>query len=496
MKKIAVVLVSCFGYIFVAPVCAAKVSENSLRTHIKILASDEYEGREPGTEGEKKTINYIANAWKSAGLVPAGPDGSWYQPVPLAQYGQSIAKMVFSSEGRTLKFNADEVILTGRDSIYQKKAIPVVFGGYGFRADGTVISNVSGKIILLLADRAASAANPARSTNAAKDALILAGAEGVIMVAGGEPGNWAATRRQFLSGPVTIESDLTRAPVEGAISSEFAVGMVTAAFRDWDKLRGEAKAANFDTVPLGINAAFDITTPIKRFDSQNVIGKIPGKNPGSGSVLFMAHWDHLGICRPESKEDRICNGAVDNASGIAVVTEVARALSKARYDRDIYFLATTAEEKGLLGAKHFAAHPVVPLDQIVVALNIDTIAVAATGAKVVIIGRGNTKLDSDVDSVTRKMKRKVETSLDSNSFVRRQDGWALSEKGVPALMVGGAFADLSLLEKFLASDYHGPKDELTAATVLSGAAEDADLHIALGKYFANIKSFRGNKAGS
>jgi hypothetical protein len=496
MRKIAVMLAAFTLCIFAAPLAAAKVSDASLRAHIKVLSSDEYEGREPGTEGEKKTISYISSAWKTAGLVPADKGGSWFQAVPLVEYGPDEAKVVFSSAGRTLKFNSDEVILIGKESSYQKKAVPVVFGGYGFKSDGSVISDVSGKIILLLTDRAAAGNNPGRSANVAREALIAAGAEGVILVADGEPGNWAAMRRRFVTGHATLQSEMMRAPVEGAISSEFAVGMVTAATRDWDKLRGEAKGADFDTVALGINAALDITTAIRRFDSQNVIGKIPGKKPGNGSVLFLAHWDHLGICRPEGEADRICNGAVDNASGIAVLTEVARALAKARYDRDIYFLATTAEEKGLVGAKYFAANPVTPLNQIVVAFNIDTIAVAPAGAKVAIIGRGKTKLDTMIDSVARKMKRKIEPSTDANSFIRRQDGWVLSEKGVPALMVGGSFADLSLLEKFLASDYHGPNDELTPSTVLSGAAEDADLHVALGKFFASTKSFKGNKTGS
>ncbi len=496
MRKIAVILTAVTFCIAAAPFASAKVSEASLRAHIKILSSDEYEGREPGTEGEKKTITYISSAWKSAGLYPFGKDGSWFQPVPLVQYGQSQAKMVFSSSGRTLKFNADEAILTSQDAMYQNKAVPVVFGGYGFKSDGNVIGNVSGKIVLLLTERVVAGNNIGRSANAAKEALVKAGAEGVIMVADGEPGNWVAMRRRFVTGPVMLEGVSTRAPIEGAISSEFAVGLVTAAAQDWDKLRLKTRDADFDTTELGVNVALDITTNIRRFESKNVIGKIPGKKKGSGNVLFLAHWDHLGICRPEGEADRICNGAVDNASGIAVLTEVARALSRTRPDRDIYFLATSAEEKGLLGAKQFVADPIVPLDQIIVAFNIDTIAIAPAGAKMAIIGRGKTQLDGEVDQVARKMRRKIEPSTDANSFLPRQDGWVLSEQGIPSLMVGGSFADLSLLEKFLASDYHGPNDELTPSTVLSGAAEDADLHIALGKFFSNTKSFRGNKTGS
>jgi hypothetical protein len=495
MRKFAVFLAASLICVCGSSSLSAKITEDSLRKHIKILASDDFEGRDPGTEGEKKTIQYISSAWKSAGLKPAGKDGSWFLPVPLLQYGQSEAKVSFSSAGRTLKFNADEAILNSKDTRYKNGSVPIVFGGYGFKSDGGVIGNVTGKIVLLLTDKITAGNNGTRSANIAKEALVKAGAEGVILVAEGEPGNWTAMRRRFLSGPVVLEGTASRAAIEGAISSEFAVGMVTAAYKDWDKLRLKAKEASFDTVDLGVSASVDITTSIRRFESNNVLGRISGKKPGSGSIIFLSHWDHLGICRPESEADRICNGAVDNASGIAVITEVARVLSKSRHDRDIYFLATTAEEKGLLGARQFAAQPVMPLTEIVAAFNIDTIAVAPKGTKVAILGRGQTGLDAGIDQVTSKMKRRIQTSAEANALIRRQDGWALTEKGVPTVMVGGSIGDMSLLEKFLGGVYHGPDDELLPSTILSGAAEDADLHVALGKHFANVKSYQGNKTG-
>jgi Zn-dependent M28 family amino/carboxypeptidase len=287
-----------------------------------------------------------------------------------------------------------------------------------------------------------------------------------------------------------------RAPLQGAISSEFAVALVTAAKKDWDGLRRAAAKPGYSGEDLGITADFDVSTNVSRVNSMNVIGKIPGRNKTIGAVLFMAHWDHLGICRPEGDADRICNGAVDNASGIAVLTEVARSLAKKRHDRAIYFVATTAEESGLHGAYSFAANPPVPLDQIVVALNVDTIAVAPAGSKVAIIGRGTTKLDREIESVAVKMGRKVDPSDQANSFLQRQDGWALSQKGVPALMVNSSFSDLPFLEKYLGSLYHGPDDEITSALDLAGTAEDTELHIALGKYFASRLQHAGNKTGS
>ena len=362
------------------------------------------------------------------------------------------------------------------------------------KADGSAIDDVAGKAVLIFLDRPEFAPADKQSPRARREVLVAAGAEAVIVVAE-SAGNWAAARRQLLSRPISLEVKDSRAAMEGAISSEYAVALITAGGRDWDKLRKAAKEANYAGQALGIDASFDVTTEVRRFSSYNVVGKLTGKKKESGALLYMGHWDHLGICEPEGAADRICNGAVDNASGIAVLNEVAERLATKRYDRDIYFVATTGEESGLLGAYAFAESPPVPLDQIVLSLNVDTIAVAPRGAKVAIIGRGTTKLDSAVEAVARKAKRKIESSSDANAFIQRQDGWALAQKGVPALMVGGSFADLGLMQKFLSGDYHGADDELTDATELGGAAEDADLHIALGQYFADARKYKWNKAG-
>lgn len=472
---------------------AKGVTEADLRGHIEMLASDEFEGRKPGTEGEAKTVKYIAEQWAKAGLKPAAADGGWFEPVPLVQRGQGSAEYAFTTKARKLRIGSDEIILIGKEADYTKKDLPVIFTGAGVKSDGTVAADIAGKAALVMFD-ADNVPDNMKSPRARREALIAAGAEAVIFVGGGD-GSWPTLRRQLLSRPIGLESREKRAPMEGAISSEFAVALVTAAGRDWDKLRAHAKVADYAGEPLGIEADFAVKTDVYRFNSSNVIGKLPGRKKGSGAVLYMGHWDHLGVCAPEDAPDRICNGAVDNASGIAVLTEVAERLAKKRHDRDIYFVATTAEESGLLGAYAYAEKPVFPLEQIVISLNVDTIAIAPRGSKVAIIGRGKTKLDGAVEAVARKAGRGIESSTDANAFIQRQDGWALTQKGVPALMVGGSFADLDLMQKFLGSEYHGPNDELTDRTELGGAAEDADLHIALGQYFADTRKYKSAKAG-
>jgi hypothetical protein len=464
------------------------VSEDDLRPHIEILASDAFEGREPGTEGERKTTAYISQQWQKAGLKPAASDGGWLEPVQLVRRGPGTADYQFYARGEKLRFAGDEIVLIGKDPDYARKKLPLWFAGYGVNAEGKVAGDVAGKAVLMLADRPAYGSDDMKSIRARREALVAAGADAVIVV-GSEQGEYPLIRRQMLARPIQMVSREKRAALEGVVSAPFAVAMVTAAGGDWDTLRKNAATVDFSATSLGITADLNVATDVYAFPSHNVIGKFAGKKPNSGAVLYMGHWDHLGICRPEGDEDRICNGAVDNASGIAVMTEVARQLGKKRPDRDIYFMATTAEESGLLGAYAFAEKPVLPLDQIVVALNIDTIAVAPRGEKVVIIGRGTTKLDPIIEKVAKKAGRKIDDTSDANAFIRRQDGWALAQKGVPAVMVGGAFADLTRLEAFLADDYHGPDDELTDKTELGGAAEDASLHIDLGRYFASTRKY-------
>ncbi len=495
--RFTALIISAFLTILVAgPAVAATVKQRDLRGHVAVLASDAFEGREPGTVGEQKTIAYIANSWAATRLKPAANDGTWFAPVPLVQRTQGEAKTTFYYHSYRLKIMSDDIVMIGRDPHYQAHSVPVVFGGYGVKSDGRVIGDISGKLVLMLASAPDFGDADAMSVSARKAALVSAGAEAVLIVADGDEGNWAAVRRKALKNAVTLDALEKHAPLEGAVSAEFVVAMITAGNGDWDRLRMAAHSPDFDGEDLGIMANLDVTTNVRRFNSMNVVGKIPGRKPDGGVVLFMAHWDHLGICRPAGEIDRICNGALDNASGIAVLTEIARALAKTRPDRDIYFVATTAEEKGLLGAYSFAANPPVPLENIVIALNVDTIAVTPAGSKVAIIGRGKTDLDPVIERIATGLGRKIDGTERANSFLKRQDGWALSQKGVPTMMVNGSFSDFTALEQYLGSRYHSPDDEYFDGIDLSGAAEDADLHIAIGKYFASKRLYPRNNTGS
>ncbi len=471
------------------PLAAKSISEADLRPHIETMASDAFEGREPGTEGERKTLEYLSNQWRQMGLKPGAKNGGWLEEVPLIRRGPAEATAHFYAKNQKLRFASDEMVLVGKEADYLANNVPVVFVGHGVNKDGNTPDDLAGKLVFMLSDSADFLPEAMQSPRVRREALVKAGAEAVVAIAG-EQFDFAVYRRQFLSRPIGLASQDKKANLEGVVSSKFMVALVTAAGGDWDKLRTAAKMPYFSEQLLGIAAEVLVKTDVSRFSSHNIIGKIQGRKRGSGAVVFMGHWDHLGLCRPEGETDRICNGAVDNASGMAVLTEIARRLAKGRFDRDIYFVGTTAEESGLLGAQSFVDNPIFPLDDIVIALNVDTIAVAPKGAKVSIIGRGTTVLEPEIEAVAKKVGRTIEASTEANAFLRRQDGWVLTQKGVPALMVGGSFADMELMERFLNSEYHGPEDEYGPKVELGGAAEDANLHVALGKYFASAKKHK------
>ena len=222
----------------------------------------------------------------------------------------------------------------------------------------------------------------------------------------------------------------------------------------------------------------------RAFTSYNVLGLLPGQVRGSGAVLLLAHWDHLGECGPEGAEDRICNGAVDNASGVALMLELARRLADAGpFERDIYVLATSAEESGLLGAHAFVASPPIPLDTIIAAFNFDSVALAPAGSPVGFVGEGRTQLDAVVLQQLLKEGRDLGNRDYAERYVQRQDAWALLQKGVPAVMLSSAFASEITAGPFFGGAYHSPDDEV-GAIELGGAIDDLLLHEALVKRLA------------
>jgi Zn-dependent M28 family amino/carboxypeptidase len=222
------------------------------------------------------------------------------------------------------------------------------------------------------------------------------------------------------------------------------------------------------------------------FTSHNVVAVARGRRPDGKAVLLMAHWDHLGPCAPKAK-DRICNGAIDNASGVAALIAVAEQVARLGLDRDVWFVATSAEEWGLLGARALADRPPLPLPDIVAGFNLDMIGVARAETPVAMVAPPYSRLEPLVRQAAAGLGRPWDGDREADHFLRRQDGWVLAERGVPMVMAGGSFSDLKVLQRFIDGRYHAPGDELRADTDLGGAVDDANLHVELIRRAASRK---------
>lgn len=468
----------------VAPLAAAKPKrdlalEAQLRAHIAELASDAYEGREPGTDGEALTLRYLGKQWFDMGLASGtnDPGNAWFAPVTLIGREPDAGRATFTRKGRRVYVPVDAVAVFTPSKRGLIEPSPVLFVGTGEVVPPR--AELGGRIALLL--------DGGREDSERQNALLAGGATAVLTLLDGERTlENVIGRRQRAS--YALADDEPADEVEGFITVEGLTRALAGTGQNPAGLKAAALAAGFTPRLLDLSASLEATSRETRIKTHNLIGKIPGRKPDGGAVLLLAHWDHFGKCVSPPAEDLICNGAIDNASGVAVLTEIARRLARGPVpDRDIYFLASTAEELGLLGVRAFADNPPVPLNQIVAAFNIDSVAVAPPGAPLAIVGKGLTPLDPQIAAVARAQKRKLVEGDPAASYVRRQDGWALLQHDVPAVMVTSAWSDQKRIEAFMEGDYHRPSDQLRPDLELGGAAEDVAFHVAMVRWFATPK---------
>jgi hypothetical protein len=479
--------------LFAAPLAAqpgpAPITAADMLRHISVLASDDFEGRAPASEGERRTTAYIVEQFRARGLEPAGEGGSWFQPVGLVERSPGARNIRWTARGAALAFDADNIVLMGREAEVRISDAPVVFAGHGVRApehgvDQLAGAELRGAVVLILQHGPDVPGFPPFAERVR--AVEQAGAAAVIAIIDPDV-PWAQVAASYGRHAVRLAS----APVPalaGAMPAPALAALLGAAGGDLGRLLNDQPGPRFHAVTLPLRVSIDASTAVHAYTSNNVIGRLRGSGgAGAGqSLLYLAHWDHLGLCEPEGAPDRICNGAVDNASGVAMLIEVAGRLAQGpRPVRDILFLATTSEESGLLGASAFAEHPPVPLPSIVAALNMDTVAVAPAGEPVATLGQSNPALDAQVAATAQAMGRRLDTAHEAAMMARRQDGWALGRAGVPAIMVGGSFASMARLNAFLEGRYHKPDDQADGQIVMAGAVEDANLLLALGRRLAD-----------
>jgi len=470
------------------PAVAAKrdrALEAALHAHVATLASDAFGGREPGTEGETLTLRYLAREWFRIGLVSGtnDPGNAWFAPVELVERVPSRSFAAFTRNRRPLALPAEGVLVLTSAPRQLVENAPLLFLG---RDGGAAPSRaeLAGRIAVVL-DRPLPGADP-ETTATRADRLLEAGAAAVLTVLDGDRSLDEVAARRARAG-YALAGDALGGDLEAFVAPDYAARLFGP---EWPALVKAADAGPIRPRSLGIVATLEATTRETRIATHNLIGKLPGRDPKAGAVLVLAHWDHFGRCAEPPAEDLICNGAIDNASGLAVLTETARILARGKkLDRDVYFIATTGEELGLLGAHAFAENPPVPIDSIVAAFNIDSPAIGPAGQSLAIVGHGLTELDGEIAKAAKALKLQIAPNSAADNLLRRQDGWALLQHDVPAVLVTTAYVDTARVERFLDETYHRPGDDYAPTMDLSGAAQDVAVQVALVRWFANAKSY-------
>jgi Zn-dependent M28 family amino/carboxypeptidase len=502
-------------------------SADRLLAHIRTLSSDEFEGRGPGAKGEQLTIKYVENQFRSQGLEPGNPDGTYLQNVPLVGITPDTKmRFTLSGRGRTLepKFENDFVAWSKRVVDTSRIDADMIFVGYGVQApefnwDDFKGTDVKGKVLVVLINDppVPDPSDPTkldpktfggtamtyygRWTYKFEKAAQM-GAAGCVIIhqtdRAGYP--WEVVRDSWSGIQFDLASpdkNMGRLAVESWITSDFATKLFQTAGLDLDKLIAAAARRDFKPVPLGIHAKLEIHNSLQMIESHNVIAKLKGSDPQLKNtyVVYTAHWDHFGI-GPEVNGDKIYHGAVDNAAGTSALLEIARAYKQLPTPprRSILFLSVTAEEQGLLGSQYYGEHPLYPLARTAADINMDGMNVHGRTRDIVEIGRGASTLDEIIEAVARDQGRVVKPDAEpEKGFYYRSDHFEFAKKGVPAFdpdegidFIGKPEGwGLETRRKYTAEYYHKPSDTIKPDWDLSGAVEDCQLYFQVGFRIAN-----------
>jgi Zn-dependent M28 family amino/carboxypeptidase len=514
-----------------------EVSADAILADTKKLASDEFEGRAPGSKGETLTVQYLSDEFKKAGLEPGNPDGTWVQKVPLVAILGAPSPLVVQKGGTKKTFKVGDDFVAFSKHVVDEVAIDsseLVFAGYGVQApeynwDDFKGVDVKGKTLVVLVNDppVPDAANPkeldpktfggkamtyyGRWTYKFEKAAEL-GAAGVLIVHETYPAGYPwpvvqgmAAERFNLAAP---DKNLGRSKVEGWLTEAAATALLKMAGQDYQKLKALAATKEFKAVPLGTTASLSVKQTMRTVDSQNVIGKLAGSDPALKNeyVIYTAHWDHFGRCAAVDGDD-ICNGALDNATGVAVMLDIARKMKtmKPAPKRTVLFLSVTAEEQGLLGSEYYGNFPLYPLEKTLGVINIDGINQWGKTSDLVVVGLGASDLDDYAAAAAKEQNRTLKPDAEpEKGFYYRSDHFNFAKKGVPAFDPGGG--DLYIgkapdygqkkRDEYTNVDYHKPSDQIKPDWDLSGATDDAKLFLAMGYRLANADKFPEWKPGN
>ena len=505
---------------------AASVSTARMATDVQTLSSDAFLGRGPATKGEELATNYLRDQLKAAGLEPGGPDGSWFQDVPLSMSSiVGAPSLSVSVNGQSFPLTQGQEIAV-RASMQNVEAVsiqnaPMIFLGYGVKApernwDDFKGVDVRGKVGVVLindpdfetgqGDFGGKAMTYYGHWTYKYEEAARQGLAGLLIVHETAPASygWATVKNSntntmfdiVRSNPAEVHPLL-----EAWVQRDDAARLFAGVGQNFDALKKLAQTREFKPVPLG-NATFSANFRVNRqtIQSKNVLGRLRGSSRPNETILFGAHWDHLGVGAPDARGDSIYNGAVDNGTGSAAVLELARVFAAGpKPQRSIVFAFWTAEEKGLQGSEYYAANPVYPLETTVAGVNIDALAPTGPARDVTVVGYGQSDLEDRLKTILDAKNRVIapDPSPEAGYFFR-SDHFPMAKRGVPMLymdsgndlVTGGKAAGEAFDAAYRRDAYHQPADQYDAAKWdLSGIAEDVSVLHALGMQLANSRDW-------
>ncbi len=515
---------------------SSEITAADLAARVKELADDKYEGRGPGTVTGEASAQWIADEMKRAGLEPGNPDGGYFQTVEMVAQtvdpATSSLKVAGKDKTWDLKLGPDAVYITKKQDqpTVSFEASDLVFVGYGVVAPEEKWNDYAGldskgKTVVMFVNDPGFVTNDARLFKG--KAMTYYGrwtykyeeaarqhATAALIIHETAPASygWNVVHDSWTGEQADLvrsDNGAERAMLEGWITLEKATELFAAAGLDINKMRAAANKRGFKPVPMtGLKATATINQTIEKRTSRNVIGTVKGATRPDEHVLLMAHWDHLGKnSTVEPGKDAIFNGAIDNATGVSAILDIAeKAAAGPKPQRSMTFLAVTLEESGLLGSAYFAEHPVIPLNKIVGGINIDALQPSGPAKDVLVIGYGASQLEDLLGAVLQETDRKMRPDQEPEAgYFYRSDHISLSKKGVPMLYIdsgidlvtGGEAAGKALGEAYRAKDYHAPSDEFHDDWDFSGMEADIKVDYEVASRLANLDTwpewFAGNE---
>ena len=509
----------------------AAFSADSLGKHIAELSNDDFEGRKPFTEGETKTIQYLKDKFIAVGLEP-GNGNSYFQEVPMVNITTHAAPamQVQSAGGNfSLKGPDDYVIWTDKtDAAVSLDNDELVFAGYGVVAPEYNWNDyegldVKGKVVMVLVNDPGFNAGDTSlfkgktmtyygrwtykfeeaARQGAKACLVVHNTEAASYPFTVVQNNWNTSRLRL--DPRGKSEKIC--DVIGWVSAPAAQKLLTAAGKD-TALLASADIRGFKGAALNLKLSTSIQVKTNYNQSNNVIGKITGSEYPDETIIYTAHWDHLGIGTPDGTGDSVYNGALDNASATAGLLELARGFKSlpTKPERTIVFLSVTAEEQGLWGSAYYAQNPVYPANKTVANINMDGLNWYGKTKDVIVVGQGQSELEDYLREEAAKVNRVITPEVHPEAgYYYRSDHFNFAKAGIPALYIGSGVDVIGkesgygkkMDDEYTKKNYHRPSDEYDAATwKLDGAIDDLQLLFRIGRRLAYDQNWPEWKPGS